>query len=440
MKDTVEIVTPDHVGLDFELAGPGSRFVAYVVDLIVMISVSVAIVLAFAGIVGGVDLAAGFDAGATSVGVAILIILFFLIQWGYFVLFEWRMRGQTPGKRTVKLRVVRDDGLPVGWREILVRNFVRAADMFPPPFYLLGFIAAMANSRGKRLGDMAAGTVVVFEGFDLAALAEKAELGARWIAKIERGASATAVVLPGGTLKAEQLSIVEQFVKRRFELPDDKRGELAWRVAQSLLPLVNEDRADWEGRPDREEACVELMERVLAAAQDGMRSKVKETEADPAVVAQKKTEWVSFGTELKKLSRRRRSGLASLSSHEMKELFNRYRGITSDLARARSLGGDRDTIDLLNGLAVAGHNLLYGELRPEGSLRARSWPFVFANTVRGRIGHVAASAAFLVGPALIAYFAVQWHPNVGYDIVPTAFQEFDPAREESMHDIPQLAR
>ncbi len=155
----LRVETPEQIDFDLEVAGPGSRFYAQVLDWAIKW-----LVVAVLG-VAVVPVAAA--AGRLSPGAAFLLLaagvagafLFFL---GYDVFFEGCRNGQTPGKRAAGLRVVRDDGGPVDVRAACVRNLIGVAD-FLPAFYLGGGLVAALNARGQRLGDMAAGTVVVRE-------------------------------------------------------------------------------------------------------------------------------------------------------------------------------------------------------------------------------------------------------------------------------------
>ena len=94
---------------------------------------------------------------------AILIVILFLVVSGYFAFFEWIWSGQTPGKRWLKLRVIREDGRPVTFWESTVRNLLRSVDMMPAPFYSIGLISVFSSGRDQRVGDLIAGTVVVRE-------------------------------------------------------------------------------------------------------------------------------------------------------------------------------------------------------------------------------------------------------------------------------------
>jgi uncharacterized RDD family membrane protein YckC len=167
--------SPEQVALHLPLAGPTSRMLAYAIDLAAIFTVELVVfflLLAsaplaewFQRMVGEVqgELAAGGTPGESSALLTLLagfLLLQFVIEWGYFLFFELAMGGRSLGKRTLGLRVLRDGGRPLGLRESLVRNALRVVDMLPAN-YLVGLVAMVVSPEGKRLGDIAAGTVVV---------------------------------------------------------------------------------------------------------------------------------------------------------------------------------------------------------------------------------------------------------------------------------------
>ena len=149
--DGLFIATPERVSFAYQLAGLGSRSVAQLLDLVIL---AVALIAFGVGII-----AAHVDGNVASLA---FIVVVFLLTNGYFLFFEGLWSGQTPGKRVMRLRVVSGAGQPVTFEQALTRNLVRNFD-FLPFGYGIGFIALFANGRGKRLGDLAAGTVVVRE-------------------------------------------------------------------------------------------------------------------------------------------------------------------------------------------------------------------------------------------------------------------------------------
>lgn len=150
--ERVTVVTPERVTFEFEVAGFVTRFAAWLIDLL-------AIALIFA-LIGSVTKVLGvISPGLQQVAA---ITGYFLVNWGYFVILEWRLGGQSLGKRAMGLRVISDNGVRLSLYQSAVRNLLRVLDNLPLA-YLLGGSVAMWSTRGKRLGDMAAGTFVVRE-------------------------------------------------------------------------------------------------------------------------------------------------------------------------------------------------------------------------------------------------------------------------------------
>src|ERR1051325_2782177 len=121
MDERISIVTPDHIELDFELAGLGARFLALLLDALLILAIIVVLIIS-AAILGLGAIVTSRSAAAGSWALAIAVIFYFLVMWGYFLLFEAFNHGQTPGKKWTGIRVVCDNGLPVSWRESALRN------------------------------------------------------------------------------------------------------------------------------------------------------------------------------------------------------------------------------------------------------------------------------------------------------------------------------
>jgi uncharacterized membrane protein SpoIIM required for sporulation len=156
--------------------------------------------------------------------------------------------------------------------------------------------------------------------------------------------------------------------------------------------------------------------------------------------AEKLEQWTGFHRRAQTLLRSGRRALRRLSGTELTHLIDEYQALTADLARARSLGAARETIDQLNRIAVAGHNLLYGQIRLRRSAPASYGAGAFARLVRKHAWAVALSAAVFFGAALASFAAVQFYPSLGYDLLADEFLDFDPANPENLHSIPSLAR
>ena len=166
LETVVAIETPEQIALEVEIAGIGSRFVAYALDILWQ---SVILVCAFVAAMiiaraQGVELTSKNpeDLFLTRWAVALISLTFFIVNFGYFTLFEMLWRGQTPGKRRVKLRIIREGGYPLTFAASFLRNLLRIVD-FLPVGYAVGVTAAVLGSRWQRLGDLAARTWVVRE-------------------------------------------------------------------------------------------------------------------------------------------------------------------------------------------------------------------------------------------------------------------------------------
>ena len=150
--DDLIVSTPERVAFQYEIAGIGSRFLAQFIDVLVITVIQIIITIGAAALGGIFNSIQVF-------GLVELILTFILIA-GYFLISEAAWNGQTLGKRYVRLRAVGDHGEPLTIGQAAIRNLVRVVD-FLPAFYAIGIVTMFSNSRAKRLGDFAAGTLVV---------------------------------------------------------------------------------------------------------------------------------------------------------------------------------------------------------------------------------------------------------------------------------------
>ena len=151
-SDDLVVSTPERVAFQYEIAGIGSRFLAQFIDVVIIVIIQLVITIAAAAVAGL------FNAG--ELAALIELILSFVLIAGYFLISEAAWNGQTVGKRSVRLRVVGDHGEPLTIGQAVIRNLVRIVD-FLPILYAVGIVAMFSNRRAKRLGDFAAGTLVV---------------------------------------------------------------------------------------------------------------------------------------------------------------------------------------------------------------------------------------------------------------------------------------
>lgn len=205
----LSVETPEAVAFSYELAGIGSRGAAIVIDTVLLVLL-VAVEGGVAALAGLLVDAAGLADAAMPWIIGTFILVAFATYWGYFVFGEVVRGGRTPGKRYMGIRVVRDDGGPVRFTDSVVRNVLRMVDMLPG-YYAVGIVAALLSRHGKRLGDMAAGTVVVRDAGELA-------------------------IPEVATLRSPQAQVVKEYLDRRSALTPAARHQ----VAVELLALFGE--------------------------------------------------------------------------------------------------------------------------------------------------------------------------------------------------------
>lgn len=229
LDDELVIETPERVELHYVLANVGNRFLAAAIDHIIQIIVAVIIVL----IAGSLTDWSLFD-GVGGWTTALAVLALFALYWGYFVVFETIWSGQTPGKRIMRLRVVREDGRPVRFFEVFVRNLIRLVLDTQPAFsYAVGVISVIFSPRSKRLGDFVAGTVVVKErATEAPSLDEIIKISDIEQQRTERAASS--IPVNPRALTDTEVRAIETFLKRRFEIAEPNRTALAVRIAQPI--------------------------------------------------------------------------------------------------------------------------------------------------------------------------------------------------------------
>ena len=219
--------TGESIGIRYDLAGLGSRFLAVVLDLAIQLTIGVALVVALSLLARTfTPLADTFGTAAflTKTGRAIVgavgIVLLFGLFFGYFIIFELWWSGRTPGKRALGIRVVRDAGFPIDVGAAVTRNLVRILE-FGAGFYAVSAIAALLSRQNKRLGDVAAGTIVVRDA--------PADAGAI-DAFLAREAP------PDDGLTADERAWIERYVLRRAALDPAARVRLAAEMAERIRP------------------------------------------------------------------------------------------------------------------------------------------------------------------------------------------------------------
>lgn len=233
-EETLVIETPERVPLHFALASIGNRFLACAVDHTIQgLAMILLVIVAFE--IASSTTVSNKLAGAPKWVYALLIIILFLLQTGYFAFFEWLWNGQTPGKRWLKLRVIREDGRPITFWEAAVRNLLRIFDMMPWPFYSIGLICVFINERDQRVGDMVAGSVVVREREAEAPSFAQVFASPVSDTALRRSFKPVPFTADLNALTETEIEVVETFLRRRWDLPDMPRQWMAWRVAMPII-------------------------------------------------------------------------------------------------------------------------------------------------------------------------------------------------------------
>ena len=232
----VSIRTPENIELSYALAGPGSRAVAYLVDLFIMFVVLQMLINLIVAGIGLLISALGVSSEMWMAGIAGLIS--FGLYNGYFIFFEWLMNGQTPGKRVLHVRVIKQGGYALRFFDTLLRNLLRVID-FLPLFYGVGLTSLLLTRDSQRLGDLVAGTLVVYQ--------EPVQTDSL-LADLPVALDSEEPLPPAqlAAIPEEAVSLADEYLRSRIELAPRPRQEIAAalvdviREASGLQPQANQ--------------------------------------------------------------------------------------------------------------------------------------------------------------------------------------------------------
>ena len=232
----LSIDTPELVSIEMPIAGIGSRFIAIAVDYLIWAAAALVLALLAAITLPALLRFGGFSANWM---IGLVLLLVFLVQWGYFTLFEALWNGRTPGKRAAKIHVIHRSGRAISFIEALARNLVRFID-YLPGFYAVGVVTMFLNRQNQRLGDLVAGTIVVrdreIESPHWGELGNRTFTGPSFEA-VPFAPPHLSVVLPAASvarLSAEDLMVLEGFFARRLDMDLATRAGLAERMGAAL--------------------------------------------------------------------------------------------------------------------------------------------------------------------------------------------------------------
>lgn len=227
MDRTLDIRTPESIEFSYDLAGVGSRFLAVMLDLCIQVGFVLLLFWGFT-LIGGkaprATHAATADRLAANLGIAIVIAIVFLVFFGYFIIFEAMWNGRTPGKKALGIRVVRDGGYPLDWGASLVRNLIRIVEA-TVGFYAISVLVAVFSPQNKRVGDFAAGTIVIRDS--------RIEAPGTLLEQMREPVFAATAYVTG-----DERAIIRRFLDRRGELTYERRRALAAQFAERVRPRV----------------------------------------------------------------------------------------------------------------------------------------------------------------------------------------------------------
>ena len=398
----IAIETPEHVILELELAGLGSRGAAAAIDQILI--AAFLFLAIWAGILLVTPLVAAGADSATGMIVATLLFVWFGVTWGYYALFEGLAGGRTPGKRRMGIRVVMVAGHPITFTAAVARNLLRLVDFQPANAYIVGLAMIFFQRHHRRLGDLVAGTIVVRDRVEDVSLAPSA---------VE---AAPEVIDAGPPLLSEdEFRVLKQFVARLAALPDDTRRRVGSKLAARFADRATRQEAN------NEPFLVALYDNELTKRQAKSATRRGDGGAVASgtairFVALRQPPWEAFRTQAGRVAR---LGIKQMSGSELTEFAGQYRAVASDLARARTYGVDRRVLNYLERVVGMGHNAIYGfqgvRRLSVSHLLLRELP---AATYRAR-WLVAAAMVLFMGSGLIGFQLVRQQPDIIYEIMPS---------------------
>ncbi|HZH81431.1 MAG TPA: stage II sporulation protein M [Gemmatimonadales bacterium] len=396
LREQLRVETPEHVELQLELAGVGSRAAAALLDTALILGCMLLIALVASAL-------GQSDAMAERWALAILILVYVFGFFGYFALFEALTGGRTPGKRALGIRVVMDSGHAITPVAAVVRNLVRLMDCFLPFFPILpGFLMVLLHRRHQRPGDLAAGTIVV------------RDRPMDW--SLGPGPATAPEPLEAGPpeLSDAEFRLLDQFLARQEELDPAMQVRMATDLAARFQERVPRRAAD----ADVYLAALHSEEqrrrrgRFATRAQAGAIGRT--TVTAERFVAQKREAWDAFRSVATRVER---SGVGALPPGDIPAFATRYREVASDLARARTYRVDPRVIEYLERLVSAGHNALYrsrGRRRtPLGRYVLRDFPAAVVLSWR----YVGAAFLLFTVPAFAGYGIVRSEPGRAEELV-----------------------
>jgi uncharacterized membrane protein SpoIIM required for sporulation/uncharacterized RDD family membrane protein YckC len=413
------VETPEHVDVHFELAGVGSRIAAALLDLTLQVIGLFALWLLAAAVTGFLVTSSRMARSWIS---AVMILLTFCFAWGYFALFEALNGGRTPGKQALGIRVVMDTGRAITPIAAVVRNLVRLIDCYFPLGFLPALVSMFLHPSNKRLGDTAAGTIVVRDHpTDWTLGAPVAEEAAE---PLETGPP---------ELSEDEFRLLDRFLARLNDLTPEVQRRLTGDLVRRFEPRIPRRTAN----PQEYLVAVFVEEqrkrrsRFAARAKTGAVGRI--TVPAERFVQKKRNAWETFRTTALRMER---SGVGALAPGEIPAFAVQYREIAADLARARTYQVDPRVIAYLERVVTAGHNALYRtrgrEHTPLPQYLLRDFPAAVVESWR----YVLLAFLLFTVPGVIGYAMIRERPELAEELVrPVMIERAESAAEKTTEGV-----
>jgi uncharacterized membrane protein SpoIIM required for sporulation/uncharacterized RDD family membrane protein YckC len=396
------VETPEHVEVRLELAGVGSRMAAAVLDTILVYLSLLLLILVGSNVA---------DLGGAAGGwlMAVFILLLFALIWGYFTAFEAWNGGRTPGKQALGIRVVMDTGQPVTPGAAVVRNLVRLLDCYFPFLPVLPAMLMMfLNKSNKRLGDMAAGTIVV------------RDRPTDWVLGAAPPTPEREEPVETGPpeLSEDEFRLLDRFLGRLNELNAAVQVRITTELArrfEARIPRHTDDAQAYLVQVFAEEQQKRRGRFATRARTGGGAGAAgRTTVTAERFLAKKRESWEAFRAVAVRMER---SGVGALAGGEIPAFAARYREIAADLARAHTYGVDQRVIAYLERVVSAGHNALYRARGKQGMPLGRYLLRDFPAAVVQSWAYVLLSFTLFIVPAAIGYVMIRERPALADEIV-----------------------
>lgn len=231
----IQLETPEKIQFSYNISELGTRGLAYLIDLAIKFTIiTITVIILFLTIIESFFITSEMLDSNFNLIAAFFLIMWFLLDWFYFVFFEVIWEGQSPGKKLMKIRVIRSNGEPIQFDAIVLRNLLRSVDGFPV-FHIFGFIVAFIDKKTRRLGDIVADTLVVNE---IAFNIKEPDFSVKLSDDTER------IKNLDKKLSEDELYILRRFLNEKDQVPKEKLESIAHNLASQISSKLKIEYGD----------------------------------------------------------------------------------------------------------------------------------------------------------------------------------------------------